>query len=222
MRGGVPVIFPQFSNRGPLPKHGFARTATWEKVACRAGEDYAMASLCLRDSEATRAIWPHAFSLELSVSITGHRLDLELEVNNLGDTPFSFTTALHTYIRVKEVEEAHLEGLNGHTYTDFMANQKQLVDTGVFLAIEQETDRVYRDVNRPLLLREARGAVGIHAENMNDVIVWNPWETGIKNFTDMPPTDFRRMLCVEAGAVDTPVSLEPQASWWGRQTLVAM
>ncbi|MEN9491263.1 MAG: hypothetical protein RJA63_1712 [Pseudomonadota bacterium] len=222
MRGGVPVIFPQFSDRGPLPKHGFARTLVWEKTAARTGDDYAMASLCLKDSEATRAIWPHAFTLELSVGVTSHRLDLELEVCNLGDSALSFTTALHTYLKVKEVEEVQLEGLNGHMYTDCMKNKVQRTDTGVFLAIDQETDRVYHDVKRPLLMRESHSALGINAENMPDVIVWNPWETGIKNFSDMPPKDFRRMLCIEAGAVETPVTLEPGASWWGRQTLVAM
>jgi D-hexose-6-phosphate mutarotase len=29
IRGGIPVIFPQFSGRGPLPKHGLARDRGW-------------------------------------------------------------------------------------------------------------------------------------------------------------------------------------------------
>src|SRR4051812_42927255 len=32
VRGGAPICFPQFSNRGPLAKHGFARTRRWVVV----------------------------------------------------------------------------------------------------------------------------------------------------------------------------------------------
>ncbi|HEX5871641.1 MAG TPA: hypothetical protein VFY65_14540, partial [Longimicrobium sp.] len=32
IRGGVPVIFPQFASRGPLAKHGFARVQPWKRV----------------------------------------------------------------------------------------------------------------------------------------------------------------------------------------------
>ena len=102
IRGGVPLCFPQFAGRGPLPKHGFARTRLWEVSNTRAGKDFALATLRLADDEASRALWPHAFSAEMSVSISGDRLDLELEVDNTGSTPFSFTAALHTYLKVRE------------------------------------------------------------------------------------------------------------------------
>ena len=32
IRGGVPVIFPQFNVRGDGPRHGFARVSTWRLV----------------------------------------------------------------------------------------------------------------------------------------------------------------------------------------------
>ena len=62
IRGGIPVIFPQFAAEGPLPRHGFARTSEWtlDEVSAKAGD--AVASLSLRDSAETRAIWNHAFS----------------------------------------------------------------------------------------------------------------------------------------------------------------
>src|SRR6185295_5784580 len=32
VRGGIPVIFPQFERRGPLPRHGFARNRAWQLI----------------------------------------------------------------------------------------------------------------------------------------------------------------------------------------------
>src|SRR3954468_15120906 len=74
IRGGIPVIFPQFAARGPLPKHGFARASDWELVNFDAQHGRATqgrATLRFSSSAATRAIWPGEFIAELRVSVSG-------------------------------------------------------------------------------------------------------------------------------------------------------
>ena len=121
LRGGVPVIFPQFGGFGSLPFHGFARGLLWDLVAAAShpddgrphgpGDGEAMAEFALRDSEATRAVWPHAFRATLAVHAGGPRLRVALGVTNTGAQPFSFTAALHTYIRVADLAQTTLEAL---------------------------------------------------------------------------------------------------------------
>lgn len=224
IRGGVPVCFPQFGTNGPLPQHGFVRTRTWEKVAARAGDDFAMATLRISDNEETRAIWPHAFQAELTVGITNARIDIEFEVENTGETPFEFSAALHTYMRVKEVEEVNLQGLRGQRYRNLLNKDEveEVVDSGVGLIIDRETTRLYYNTENPLLLRESGRSLGINSENMPDTVVWNPWEKTCASIGDLPANGFRHFLCVEAGAIQQPVQLQATESWWGRQTLVAM
>ena len=222
IRGGVPVCFPQFSTLGKLPRHGLARTANWSVTEQRTGDDYALTTLELSDNADTRALWPHPFTLELTVAIEGGRLDLELEVINSGHAPFAFSGALHTYLRVSEVEECRLEGLYGFEYRDALDDNAIRRESGDVLRVESAIDRVYHDVTRPLLLREDGRALGINADGFPDVVVWNPWEDGIAQFADMAPTDFRRMLCVEVAAARQRIELAAGESWVGRQTLVTL
>jgi len=73
IRGGVPVVFPQFGASGPLPLHGLVRTMPWELVGAHVSEDRAAATFRLRDNDESHCLWAHAFLAELTVSIGGSR-----------------------------------------------------------------------------------------------------------------------------------------------------
>lgn len=222
IRGGVPVCFPQFAEQGDLPKHGFVRTREWQVSAQRSGDDYALVTMELADDAATRALWPHAFRLELTVMIEDDRIDLELCVANTGDSEFSFTGALHTYLRTVQVEDVALGGLYGHEYRD-AANGDQIVrETGTELTVDREIDRVYRSIRRPQMLQAGNLSLGIQSQGFPDVVIWNPWVEKCAAMADMPAEGWRHMLCIEAAVADTPVLVAAGEEWYGRQTLVAV
>lgn len=222
IRGGIPVCFPQFAALGRLPRHGLVRTRAWTPTEQRCADGYALATFAVTDDDASRALWPQSFSAELTVAVEGNRLDIELEVANTGHAPFAFTAALHTYLRVREVENARLEGLYGHEFRDATQGDRIGRDSGDVLLVEDETDRIYHDVRRPLLLRDAGRALGIHADGFPDVVVWNPWETRCAELPDMPANGFRHMLCVEAAAAQRKIALDAGEQWGGRQSLIAL
>ncbi len=222
IRGGIPVCFPQFAGLGELPKHGFVRTRPWRVATERCGEDYALVTLEISDDESTRALWPHAFHTELTLMLEADRIDLELCVTNTGGSAFAFTGALHTYLRVTQVEDAALEGLYGYDYRDAIADNRIVRETGTELVVDAPLDRVYHDVRRPQLLKAGNLSLGIQSQGFPDVVVWNPWVEACAGMADMTPDGWRHMLCVEAAVARQPVSLPAGEEWYGRQTLVAV
>lgn len=223
IRGGVPVCFPQFAERGPLPKHGFARTLPWQLVSQQQGKDDALAVLQLRDSEETRRLWPHAFELELSVRVGGRSLDIELACENLGDTPLQFTAALHTYLRVADLDAVSVEGLSGLRYFDSIKQAEALQRMDLLLTGEKgvlDLDRIYFGVkDRLLLVAEDRRQVVIRHQGFEDAVIWNPGPERCTRLADMPPEGWSEMLCVEAACIGRPIELQAGESWVGRQSL---
>jgi glucose-6-phosphate 1-epimerase len=221
IRGGVPVIFPQFAGRGPLPRHGFARTAEWTPVGVERRERDVRVTLRLADSEGTRAIWPHAFVAELTVTVGGPSLRIALSVANHDTTPFDFTAALHTYLRVADVRRTTIAGLGGARYEDSAAGGAAQPAAEDELHVAGETDRVYLGVSRELEVREDGRVTAVGASGFPDVVVWNPGPERGAALADLEPEGWLRMLCVEAAVVGTPVHLGPFERWEGVQTLTA-
>ncbi|MCH7345639.1 D-hexose-6-phosphate mutarotase [Pelomonas sp. CA6] len=230
VRGGVPVCFPQFAERGPLQKHGFARAKPWQLVTAEVGTDDALAVLRLNDDAATRMVWPHAFEAELSVRVAGRTLEIELACSNQGDAPLSFTAALHTYLRLGSVMRASLQGLGGLAYWDSV-DKRAATQHEDLLRLDGELDRIYQGVEERLLrgaeqghgqdltLRDGDRRVAIRQQGFQDAVVWNPGEAKCAQLADMPEDGWRQMLCVEAAQVLNPVTLAPGEDWAGMQRL---
>jgi len=222
IRGGIPVCFPQFANLGELPKHGLLRTRTWAVNSERCGDDYALVTLEIADDAQSRALWPQPFRAEITLMLEADRIDVEFCVENTGGQPFEFTAALHSYLRVTQVEDVALEGLYGHDYRDAANGDRIVRDTGTELRLDAMTDRVYHDVKRPQMLQGGNLSLAIQSQGFPDVVVWNPWAEACAAMPDMTADGWRHMLCVEAAAVREPVNLSAGEEWYGRQTLVAV
>lgn len=217
IRGGVPVIFPQFAGMGPLPRHGFARTQPWERVDDADRPD--AVRLRLRDSDATRAVWPHAFLAELAVEVGDDRLSLALTIRNTGGAAFEFTAALHTYLRVGDVRRASINGLQGVRYR--VTGEQERVDEEREVVINRELDRVYLGTPPELRVHDPENGRDflLRASGFADTVVWNPWASATAALADMEDEEYLEMICVEAAQVGAPVRLEAGAGWTGRQRL---
>jgi glucose-6-phosphate 1-epimerase len=215
IRGGVPVVFPQFSSQGPLPKHGFARNQTWDLISVGDGS----ARFQLRDSEATRAIWPHAFLAELTVSVRVQMLVMELAITNRGEEPFDFTAALHTYLRVNDLAATQIESLGGLKYFDAVLKQ-EAVQTEDVLTFPGEIDRVYFDATK-IGVRDGQRVLDVQNVGFPDGVVWNPGAELAAKLGDLDPDGYRHFVCVEAAIFREPITLEPYQTWHGVQLLTS-
>ena len=219
IRGGVPVCFPQFNQRGPqaerLPKHGFARNVAWLADVPELGAEHARFTLRLKDNFQTRAWWPQAFALALHIDLSPGAVQLTLDVHNTDTQALAFSGALHTYLAVPDVSQAKLQGLGGQAEWDSLTDtHAQAADMIRFAA---EFDRVYEAGPQPMTLNQA-----LHISQSSswaNTVVWNPAQDLCKRLADMPEDGWKHMLCVEAAQVYEPITLPAGGRWVGWQRL---
>jgi glucose-6-phosphate 1-epimerase len=221
IRGGVPVIFPQFGALGPLRQHGFARLLAWEFAGVENTGETLTAVLQLSDSAETQADWPYRFMAELRVSLGGRALAMTLSIANTDGRKFSFTAALHTYLAVADVEETYVDGLAGLAYRDHTADRVLREQVAPRVDFPGEVDRLYLDAPAELRLVEPGRVTVIRAAGFPEAVVWNPGAAKAAGVKDLEAAEYRRFVCVEAAAAGAPVELGSGERWQGTQTLIA-
>lgn len=231
IRGGVPVVFPQFNTRGVLPRHGFARTCRWA-VQEEEGSDASTAdaaqtapacsvTLALQNHKVIKALWPYAFACTLTVALQEDRLELTLTVSNKGAESFSFQAALHTYLAIGSIDSVRLDGLDGCDFEDCTAAGGNAITPHTPLQPYAAIDRIYFNAPDRLQLHSAQGQLDLQQSGFSDVVVWNPGGAAAACPPDLPKDGFRHFLCVEAARIGQPVELGPHQQWSGTQSLRA-
>ncbi|AYM78226.1 D-hexose-6-phosphate mutarotase [Janthinobacterium agaricidamnosum] len=219
IRGGVPVIFPQFGARGTGMRHGFARVATWQLESTGDTDGAAWAQFILQHTdlpEAIAASWPWAFTLRLRVAVQGQSLELHLSVHNTGEQAFPFSAALHSYFAIERLSEARVGGLQRVRYSD--ETPQDALQAEEELQFLDKLDRIYYQLPGALTLQSGRHTLRLEQQGFTDAVVWNPGAQDAAALPDLGDDEYQRFICIEPALIQ-PDLLAAGAEWTGRQRL---
>jgi glucose-6-phosphate 1-epimerase len=201
IRGGVPVIFPQFAEQGNGMRHGFARVSTWRAIGDGVDDGAAWAEFALSESDlapAHAAAWPHPFALTLRVAVQANELRMTFTVRNCGAAPFPFAAALHTYHLVPHLADVRIDGVEPGT-----------------LAIDDKLDRIYAAIPGAITLATPARVLTLEQQGFTDAVVWNPGAADTAALADMEDDEYQRFVCIEPARLQQD-ALAPGATWEGR------
>lgn len=213
----------------------------------RGGDDSVKLDFGLSSSnlspEAKKA-WPYEFGLVYSVTLSKEgKLQTMLSVRNDGKESFEFQMLLHTYFAVavsvyglisagcdegaepvQDISKTSITGLGSTTYIDKMLNATEHQQSTPNLTISGEIDRVYKGIKQDTtsVLIDGKPVLDVTRDNLQDTVVWNPWIEKSKGMGDFEPKDgYKKMVCVEVGAVDGWQTLESGDTFEAGQLLKA-
>ncbi|KAG2319275.1 hypothetical protein Bca52824_012488 [Brassica carinata] len=232
IRGGIPILFPQYSNTGPLPSHGFARNRFWKVEApppplpSSHHSSGALIDLILTSSQDDLKIWPHKFIYRLRVAL-GHRGDLTLtsRVGNTDVKPFNCTFALHPYFSISDISQIQVEGLHGLDYLDQQKNRTRFTDHDKAITFNSQVSSSFNSLmlylNSPNKIRivdhKKKKTIVVHKEGQADADYDNAICSGVESMgvSDLGDEDYMRFVAVESAAVKKPIILKPGQEWKG-------
>lgn len=210
--GGIPVLFPQFGFFGPGRKHGVVRDRAWELDA--RGDDF----LVMRCKLAQDAHVPEA-DLRLRVELASDSLTTYLSVTNCSTEMIRFTCGVHTYVRVSDVTEVQLAGLENTAFQDARNALQTCAPAGRPLQGPANVDRVYVNAPAQLELADGSAQLTIRQSGFADTVVWNPGQESVSGLSDLQGNEWGDFLCVEAAQISPPVELAAWETWYGNQCL---
>ncbi|MYM36823.1 D-hexose-6-phosphate mutarotase [Duganella sp. FT94W] len=220
IRGGVPVIFPQFNVRGPGLRHGFARVSNWRLTGQggESGDAFLEFSLAPDDIAAEHAqAWPHDFALTLRFTLRDNALEMAYSAHNPGKQAYPFGVALHTYYDVGRLDATSIDGLRNQQFLDHH-NQTRVQDTPL-LHFTEKHDRMV-EATPSVTLNTADATLRLEQQGFQQWVVWNPGKEDAAAMVDLADDEYLRFVCIEPARIYQQ-PLEAGATWTGKHRIIA-
>ena len=195
IRGGVPICWPWFgahASESGLASHGYVRTQNWHVVDCADEPEQTVVRLKPSTTQGEGFEGETQLSLVLFI---GRELRIQLVTENTGSEPLSYTSALHTYFNIDDINHCELTGLDGD-YLDKLQDY-QRISTPIPYTFNEETDRVHLVTPESLTIVSGNIKTHIQSNGHDSIVVWNPWADKSKSMQDMEDQGYKNMLCVE-------------------------
>jgi len=229
IRGGVPLVFPQFGQPiKAMPQHGFLRCNIWNVGDFYEEDDASCCDFTLRLKDVVKARGGDVWSADndkvdcevvFVVRVLPSSFQTVLKIKNIGSTPFSFQALFHTYYKIEggqalNNDVCYVKGLTGYSVEDKVTGESYIhPDENVIFG--KEVDRIYSNPSKPELnlvvgtgassdLRLTSKATVDGKVAPVSVVVWNPYIAKAKALGDFSDEEYHDMICVEP-LTDVPV-----------------
>ncbi|XP_072384674.1 uncharacterized protein [Diabrotica undecimpunctata] len=219
IRGGVRLVWPHYSLWSFGRRHGFGRDMLWKVVK---GPEILLngdvfVDIGVTANQYTKSMWN--FDFEMHHRITLHSSQLTMAYTVINPSPyfdFDFHINLQTYVRLTDVSNLRIVGLQNFPYDD------QLITDGTCMFIEKykeikvqgEFDRIYQEVPKIVnCYMEENKQLSISLHNLPDLGFFNPGPEKTKTMGDLDDDEWKYFLCFEPAHVSSMVRLGKGESW---------
>eukprot|EP00559_Dactyliosolen_fragilissimus_P008829 CAMPEP_0184857216 /NCGR_PEP_ID=MMETSP0580-20130426/2379_1 /TAXON_ID=1118495 /ORGANISM="Dactyliosolen fragilissimus" /LENGTH=318 /DNA_ID=CAMNT_0027352685 /DNA_START=15 /DNA_END=968 /DNA_ORIENTATION=+ len=164
IRGGVPLVFPQFGQPNKdMPQHGFLRNNVWKvgKVFDEMEEAGCNFTLALKDvvngrGSSSSCLWSKEKETEMGIDCTvtlrvrvaKDQLKCDLIIRNTGSSCFPCQALFHTYFKIAgrkalDKKVCHVKGLGGYSVEDKITGESYIQSESEVVHVDREVDRIY-------------------------------------------------------------------------------
>eukprot|EP00592_Proboscia_alata_P001487 CAMPEP_0194367062 /NCGR_PEP_ID=MMETSP0174-20130528/15169_1 /TAXON_ID=216777 /ORGANISM="Proboscia alata, Strain PI-D3" /LENGTH=336 /DNA_ID=CAMNT_0039142629 /DNA_START=28 /DNA_END=1038 /DNA_ORIENTATION=- len=251
IRGGIPLVFPQFGRPDQsMPQHGFLRCNLWKvESTYEEGDDACSCvdlSLSLKDVVAARGgEWnvgtERDCTVTLTVKVYPSSFTTTMTVVNSGGVAFPYQALFHTYYAISgqsalNGEVCNVKGLAGYEYLDQLT-AKSHVQNDEPITIGGEVDRIYSHptqtdidvvistgVGTSVALKSSAFVTKLNGDNVVapvGVVVWNPFIEKAKSMGDFDDEQYKEMICVEPGMLKDVPIVEKGDQFHFSQTITS-